>query len=49
VTDWIVGIVDTAVSGHVTGLTPGTYDIQVEFTVGAQTSGFTPVLSIVVP
>jgi hypothetical protein len=48
-TDWLNGFADTQISGHISSLASGTYDIQVEFTVGSNTSGFTAILNIVVP
>lgn len=46
--DWIDGVIDTAIAGHVSGLASGHYDIQVEFVVGSLESGWTPVFNIAV-
>jgi hypothetical protein len=46
---WLAGLVDTATSGHVSGIAAGTYDIQVRFNVGSRSSSLTGVINIVVP
>jgi hypothetical protein len=43
---WQAGIVDTPTTGHTPALPAGIYDVQVQFTVGSQTSGWSPLLNI---
>lgn len=45
-TDWIDGYVDTGSTGHTPSLGAGHYDVQVQFVVGTQESGWTALLDI---
>lgn len=48
-TDWLSGVIDTATSGHISGLAAGLYDVRIEFRVGSRESGWTTLLNISVP
>lgn len=43
---WLAAMVDSGTSGHTPALAAGIYDVQVQFTVGSRSSGWSPLLNI---